>query len=102
MRPAAKLYPRHEMMFSPPFLISSPAPPPRSSHATLFVTSNAPSTVLDGFTAPWTHWTSRSGLPASEPHASQFPTGPPPPPPPPGGGAITCAMVWNDRVSDQG
>ena len=45
MRAAAKLKPFHKTIFSPPFLISSPPPDPRSSHAMRLVTSNAPATV---------------------------------------------------------
>ena len=45
-----KLRPSQPTMFSPPFLMSSPAPSPRSAQATRFVTSNAPSTVLAGLT----------------------------------------------------
>src|SRR5436190_19212074 len=84
-------------MFSPPVLIRRPAPSPRSSQATRLVTSNAPSAVCAGFTAPWTHATSAGLSPVYAEQASQFP-------PPPGGGGPgdEPAAVWNTCVADHG
>src|SRR6185436_1592263 len=72
MRPAEKLYPCHETMFSPPFLMSRPAPSPRSAHATRLVTSK-PVTSSCGRIWAWMHLTSASLLLTS---ASQLPVGP--------------------------
>src|SRR5262245_27946479 len=86
-------------MFSPPFLIRRPAPSPRSSQATRFVTSKAPSSVRDGFTALCTHCTSASLLTVNDPHCCQFPTGPEGPPPAGGGGGPGAGATIDRKVS---
>src|SRR5437870_780015 len=99
MRLIEKLYPIQFVVFSPPFLISSPAPLPRSSQATRLVTSNARSPLPPGFTDARTHAT--SVFPGVDPQFCHLPspTGPPPPPPD-GGGAGT--VVVKICVLDQG
>src|SRR5262245_57841806 len=66
-RLAEKLRPFHATMFSPPFLISRPAPSLRYAHATRLVTSKAPSGVCGGFNRSWMHWTTRNGSPPTSP-----------------------------------
>src|SRR5438094_213110 len=70
---ADRLYPCHNTTFSPPVLISRPAPSPRRSHATRLTTSRSP-TEFVGRTAFHTQPT-RSRSFASEAHASQLPIG---------------------------
>src|SRR3954464_11295305 len=65
MRPAAKLNPAQLTMFSPPVLISRPAPSPRSAHATHLVTSKPPSTVRAGLMWLWMQATSTPWSPAA-------------------------------------
>src|SRR5262245_25851623 len=91
-------------MVSPPFLMSRPAPSPRSSQATRLVTSNAPSSVRAGFTALCTHWTSASLLTVNDPHCCQLPSGPDGPPPAGGGGGpgADASADRNVSVLDQG
>jgi hypothetical protein len=79
------------MMFSPPFLMSSPAPSPRRAQATRFVTSNAPSTVLAGLTWSWMHSTSFSLLAVLHPNVGS-----------PDGGAAGGFGVASASVRDHG
>src|SRR5438552_18592745 len=76
------------MVFSPPFLISKPAPSPRSNHATRFVTSRASGPEAPGLIASCTHWDSAglSAMSALQACQLPLPTGTDPPPPPPAGG----------------
>src|SRR6185295_6491162 len=60
-RLAEKLRPFHDTMFSPPFLISRPAPSLRYAQATRLVISNAPAAVCGGFSRSCRHSITRIG-----------------------------------------
>jgi len=76
MRAAAKLLPCHET-FLALFLIKRPAPPPRSSHATRFVTSKRARLRCEPVHGCVT---SDEGFAGVEPATLPVPTAPPPPP----------------------
>src|SRR4029453_5719409 len=74
MREAEKLMPCQTIVFSPPTLISRPAPSPRSSQATR-LTISKPLTVSVGCTAFHTQLTSALLLAICDAQACQLPIG---------------------------
>src|SRR5438876_973070 len=75
MREIENEYPCQEMMFSPAFLMSRPAPSPRSAHATRLVTSNALAPLEPGLIWSWRHRTNASLSDTSASHGFDGGTG---------------------------